>query len=119
MRSVSDVDDSDLDTDLCSANESDVKMPDISLSSSLHLDAYALVDETCLQFAELTKHEPVTGELQQFFKHVMDSLKNAVNPQPHTVAVVGKTGSGKSTLLCALVQSMVLPSSSLVCAAFI
>ena len=92
--------------------DADVRGPDVL---PLHLDACHVVARLCKEFTDLTKREQLTDDLRQCLDGVVDSLKNAIDPKPQTVAVVGQTGSGKSVLLCALIKASLLPSSSVVC----
>lgn len=84
------------------------------LPSPLHLEAYSLIGDTCQQFVDLKGINCLPSKLDEMLNEVVENSKTAKFAKNHSVAVVGKTGCGKSTLLCALVQNMVLPTSSLV-----
>lgn len=103
-----------LDDSQCSDIEpgADVGRPDVL---PLHLDACHVVAKLFKEFTDLTEREQLTDDLWQCLDGVLDGLKNAIDPKPQTVAVVGQTGSGKSVLLCALIKASLLPSSSVVC----
>jgi predicted GTPase len=92
---------------------SDIEEDNVQLPPSLHREVSDLLTSILPKFEAITGRIKMPAELLDTLGQVKKCAA-CIEPKPRTVAVVGRTGVGKSTLICALLKTVLLPSSSLV-----